>query len=322
LESLSRAEIMNRPRASNRRRAMILMTMHRIADERKARRMTAAGVALLTLLFAPGVVQSQSERPAFEVASVKPNNSADFRDMQLKFLPGGKVVIRNVPLLMIVATAYHVPFQSPQLTGGPEWEQAAGKRYDIEAIPEDGAIPAGLSNKAREDRIKLMLQSLLMERFKLKMRKEPKEQPVYALVVGKEGPKLQKSKLQEKECTDSPSGPLTGCHSIGGGQGRGIHGDAIGIADVVLFVQNWTDRPVVDRTGLTDLYNIQTEGWASMRQRPPRPDGAPAGGDEGLADPDRQTLPDVFRQLGLRMESQRALVDMFVVEHVERPSVN
>lgn len=167
-----------------------------------------------------------------------------------------------------------------------------------------------------------MLQSLLEERFKLKMHRELKEQPVYALLVAKGGPKLQKSNLQEKDCIDVSSGPQTGCHNVGGGQGRGIHGDAIDVADVALFVQNWTDRPVVDKTGLSDLYNIQTEGWVPMRQRPLGPEGTSRGGDAGITDPDRQTLSDVLRQLGLRMESQRAVVDMFIIEHVERPTGN
>jgi uncharacterized protein (TIGR03435 family) len=167
-----------------------------------------------------------------------------------------------------------------------------------------------------------MLQSLLQERFKLNMRGEPKEQPVYAVVVAKGGPKLQKSKMQKKDCTQGPSRLQMGCHSIRGGQGRGIHGDAVDIADVVLFVQNWTDRPVVDKTGLTELYSIQTDGWTPMRQKPLGPEGTPHGGDAGLNDPDRQTLPAVFRQLDLRMESQRAVVDMFVVEHVDRPIAN
>src|ERR1700680_4648235 len=81
-----------------------------------------------------------ADRPIFEVASVKPNNSTDFRNMQLpQFLPGGKLVIRNVPLQMIVAAAYNLPFQSTRLTGGPEWERASGEKYDIEATAEKGA---------------------------------------------------------------------------------------------------------------------------------------------------------------------------------------
>jgi uncharacterized protein (TIGR03435 family) len=270
---------------------------------------------------------AQEPRPVFEVASVRPNNSAGDAHFlpSVQFLPSGRLVIRNAPLLIIVTAAYDLPFQSPRLTGGPDWGHAAGERYDIEAVAPTGAVPPGLPQKAREDKMRLMLQSLLGERFKLKMRRDPKEQPVYAIVVAKNGPKLQKAKMQEKDCPEAgaPSGTSTACHSITGGMGRGIHGDAVSISDVAFFVQNWSDQPVVDKTSLTDLYNIQTDGWAAMRPRPPSPDGQPPqGGDAGLADPNRQTLADVFRQLGLRMESQRAVVDMFFVEHVERPTEN
>jgi uncharacterized protein (TIGR03435 family) len=80
---------------------------------------------------------------------------------------------------------------------------------------------------------------------------------------------------------------------------------------------------VVDETGLKDLYNIQTEGWTPMRIRPPNPDGSPpSGGDAGLYDPDRQSLFQVFEKLGLRMESRRAVIDMYVVEGVEKPTEN
>jgi uncharacterized protein (TIGR03435 family) len=285
--------------------------------------LNAASATLIAIANAPAVhSQSQSEHIAFEAASVKPNNSTDFRDLRLQFLPGGRLVFRNTPLLLIVATAYNVPFQSPRLTGGADWKQLASVRYDIEATAEKGAIPPGSSTNVRDERMRLMLRSLLEDRFKLKIRREPKEQPVYALVVSKGGSKLLKSNTQEKDCVDGATGPGTKCHSVGGGQGRGIHGDAVSIADVALFVQNWTDRPVVDNTGLTDLYNIQTDGWTPMRQRPAGPEGTPQGGDAGLYDPDRQTLQRVFEQLGLRMEPQRAVVDMFIVEHLEKPAEN
>ena len=282
-----------------------------------------AGAFVLVLSPLTLVGAAQEPQPTFEVASVRPDNSSG--NGQFQFLSSGRLVIRNVTLSTIVAEAYDLPFQSPRLTGGPEWEHAAGERYDIEAVAPTGAVPPGLPQKAREDKMRLMLQSLLEERFKLKMRRDPKEQPVYLIVVAKNGPKLQKAKMQEKDCPEAgaPSGTPTACHSITGGIGRGIHGDAVSITDVTFFVQNWSDQPVVDKTSLTDLYNIQTDGWAPMRPRPPSPDGQPPqGGDAGLADPDRQTLADLFRQLGLRMESQRAAVDMFFVEHVERPTGN
>lgn len=268
---------------------------------------------------------AQQPQPAFEVASVRPNNSVGFRNAQFQFLPGGRLVIRNEALSMIVTAAFNLPLQSSRFAGGPEWEHAANEKYDIEAVAPAGAVPQGLPTNARDDKMRLMLQLLLEERFKLKMRIEPREQPVYALVVAKNGPKLQKAKVQEKDCieAEAPSGIQAACHSIMGGMGRGIHGDAVSLADVAFFVQNWSDRPVLDKTGLTGLYNIQTDGWAPMRTRPPSPDGQPPqGGDAGIDDPNRQTLADLFSQLGLRMESQRAVVDMFFVEHVEPPTAN
>ena len=105
--------------------------------------------------------------------------------------------------------------------------------------------------------------------------------------------------------------------------GRGIHGEAISIPDVVFFVENWTDRPMIDKTGLKGLYNIQTNGWRPMRGIPGG-EGAPApqGGDAGLFDPDRQTLSDVFSSLGLRMQSQRAVMDVYTIDHIEAPTEN
>lgn len=78
------------------------------------------------------------------------------------------------------------------------------------------------------------------------------------------------------------------------------------MSDVVLFVANWTDRPVVDRTGIKGLYNIQTEEWVPLRPRPGPPPGAqPTAEDLAMADPMRPTLFMIFDRLGLKLESQK-----------------
>jgi uncharacterized protein (TIGR03435 family) len=80
---------------------------------------------------------------------------------------------------------------------------------------------------------------------------------------------------------------------------------------------------VVDKTGLKGLFNIQTEGWVPMRPRPPRPAGQePTAEDLAFADPARPTLFQIFDRLGLKLESQKAPVEMFVIESAERPSEN
>ena len=269
--------------------------------------------------------QSPSARLTFEAASIKvskDNNPRTFGGV--RFLPGGKAVGTGVPLILLIAAAYDLPFQSSRISLAPG-VKPPNENYDIEAVGPSSDFPPGISVQARNAKIRLMLQALLADRFHMKIRIDPREQPVYALAVGKGGPKLEKSKMTQQECdtSDRELFNAESCHGVGGGQGRGIHGAAVTIADVALFVQNWSDKPVIDETGLKDLYNIQTEGWTPMRIRPPNPDGsAPSGGDAGLNDPDRQTLFKVFEQLGLRMEAKRAVVDMYVVEAVEKPTGN
>jgi uncharacterized protein (TIGR03435 family) len=240
----------------------------------------------------------------------------------MQILPGGKFV-GSAPLFVFVATAYDLPFQSDRLSGGPEWIRT--ERYDIEATPDQAAMPAGISTKDRNQKVQLMLQTLLAERFKMVIRREVKDLPVYAVVVKKDGPKLQKAAVQEKDCLEVTKGPQdpASCHTFSGGQGQGIHAQAISMPDLASYAASWADRPVIDKTGLPGLFNIQTEGWVPMRPRPPRPAGQdPTAEDLAFADPARPTLFQIFDRLGLKLESQRAPVEMFVIESAERPTEN
>ena len=167
-----------------------------------------------------------------------------------------------------------------------------------------------------------MLQNLLADRFKMSVRRETKDQPVYAAVIGKGGPKLEKSKLTEKDCQAGSGtfGDRNSCHNIAGGRGRGMHGEAVDMSDVVVFVSNWTDHPVVDRTGITGLFRIETDGWLPMQAGPPpAPD---AKGEDGRLLVDQPTIFEIFNRLGLKLELQKAPVDMFVIDHIERPAEN
>jgi uncharacterized protein (TIGR03435 family) len=189
--------------------------------------------------------------------------------------------------------------------------------YDVEGKAE---LP-GLTAKARETQMKRMLQSLLADRFKLVLRRDTKEMPIYALTVARNGLKLKKAAIEEKDC---PEGRVdsSSCHVINGGRGRGLHAKAADMADVVLFVGNWTDRPFIDKTGLTGLYEFDTEGWADSTPRQPRPDGQPTAEDLAAADPTRPTLPMILDKLGLKMEAQKGPVEILTIEHAERPAQN
>lgn len=262
------------------------------------------------------VAAGAQPRPSFEVASVKENKSSDRPFMDIQFLPGGRFVARNTPLFFIIVAAYNLPFQSDRLAPQPDW--IVKTRYDIEATPPAGAHVSTAQMRA-------MLQTLLEDRFKMTMHREMKDRPVYAILVAKDGPKLKKSALNEKDCEQKPAvvGDPSACHSLGGGQGRGLHGKAVAIADLGPWVSNWSDRPVIDKSGLTGLYEIDTVGWIPMRPKPPRPDGQPQTAEEAAAaDPITPTLFGIFDRIGLKLESQRAPVEMFTIESIEKPSAN
>jgi uncharacterized protein (TIGR03435 family) len=268
------------------------------------------------------IVFAQRQSPlAFEVTSVKPNGSQDFRSTGFQFSPGGRFTVTNTPVIMIIAIAWNVPFQSSRLTGAPDWLRS--EKYDIEATAGKAVI--GLPPKAREEKMRLMLQTLLADRFKLAIHRETKAMPVYGIVLAKNGPKLEKSKIAEKDCPDGPVGPFAPpgsvyCHSFAGGQGRGLHGQAVNITDLALVVANFTDRPVVDKTGIRGLFQIETKPWLPMSPGPAPAQGARA--EDGSEVADLPTIFTIFEQLGLKLEPQKALVETFAIEHVERPDAN
>jgi uncharacterized protein (TIGR03435 family) len=278
-----------------------------------------AGAALLVL----AVARAQSAKgPAFEVASVKLHAGGTDRNTLVPptMLPGGRFVSK-FPLSILISYAYRVPFnQTARMTGIPDWAQGPEGVYDVEA---KGAIPPGLSIEARNDRVRAMVQVLLVDRFKLVIRRESKEMPVYALLVAKGGPKLQRADIDEKDCPEASLnalGPVITatpapnvCHTFAGGMGRGLHARAANISDLAAFVENWTDRPLLDKTGIQGLYRFETKGWLPMSP------SVDAGSSDAA---DRPTVFQIFESLGLRMEAQKGAVEVYVIDHIEKPSEN
>jgi uncharacterized protein (TIGR03435 family) len=207
-----------------------------------------------------------------------------------------------------------------------KFEKIMNTQYDIDAVAPTGVIPPDASIKVQGEKVGLMLRSLLADRFKLAVHTEILERPVYTLVVAKGGPKLQKAAIEEKDCPHTNPPDVHSCHVQTGGMGRGIHGEAIDMSDLVNALQGFSDRPILEKTGVTGLYNIQTDGWVDIRnvQRPNRPaqTDAQRAEDAAFADPSRPTLFAVLEGLGLKLETQNAPVEMLFIDHIELPSDN
>lgn len=248
----------------------------------------------------------------FELASIRQANADDARRPQLQFLPGNRLLAVNYPLWMLIASAWEVPFnESARMTGIPDW--ARSTRYNVSAQAGKGSIKPGLPPRERNAVMRAMLRTLLIDRFHLEVRRETKELPIFAIVVARSGLKLQKADIDEKDCADT-------CHQITGGQGRGLHAEAADISDLARYVENWAERPVLDKTGLTSLYKIQTEGWVPLRPGPPPAPGAK--GEDGTDLAGLPTLFNVFEGMGLKLETEKAPVEVFHVEQIDRPSEN
>src|SRR5712691_3822956 len=218
------------------------------------------------LLALPAVAQSQ----AFEVISIKPARSGDPRNMRMRVLPNGDLSASAVPVLLLLRYAYDVPVNpSPRLSGLPGWR----KTYDIEAKAPANAVPPGLPESEKRGRMQGMIRGLLADRFKLVMRVEQKTMPVYALTVASGGPNLQKSTIAEKDCIFDTGTPES-CHNFIGDRGHPLNAKAINMDDLVQYIENWTDLPVVNRTAVSGLFAVETEGWRPMRL-PPRPPDFP-----------------------------------------------
>jgi uncharacterized protein (TIGR03435 family) len=251
-----------------------------------------------------------AQPPAFEVISIKPARGGDPRNMRMRVLPNGDLIASSVPVLELLRYAYDVPVNpSPRLSGLPGWRET----YDIEAKAPANAVPTGLQESEKRRRMQGMIRGLLADRFKLVMRVEQKMMPVYALTVANGGPNLQKSTIAERDCMFDTGTP-EGCHNFIMGWGHPLRARAITMDDLVQYIENWTDVPVVNRTGLNGLFTVETEGWNPMRLPPPPPGNAPAARYDDLP-----TIFTVLRPLGLELKQETGTVPVYTVERIERP---
>ena len=258
-----------------------------------------AGPIMFGVASAPSVrAQSQTTAPAFEVASIKPNNSDDRRTM-FQITPGGRVNCTNISPKTLITMAYGL--KPNQLSGGPNWLDSV--KYDIDAKAEGPDDP---------EKLKLMMQTLLAARFKLAIHRETKEMPIYELVAGKNGPKL----VAAPESGDQHKGQFR----LGRGQ---MNLSSASMPDLADSLSRIVGRNVYDRTGIAGTYEIKLEWTPDEGQFPEFKDHG--DGKEGSAAAP-ETGPSIFaalqEQLGLKLEAAKGPVEVVVIDHIEKASEN
>lgn len=274
--------------------------------------------------------------PSFEVVSIKPDRSDDGR-MMFRSAPG-KFTMTNTTIKFIIEFAYNI--KDFQLSGGPSW--ISSDHYDIDAKIEDSVADAlqKVSQDQRQEQVRLMFQSMLADRFNLKLEREMKELPVFALVVAKGGPRLTPTAdAPPAPAGDGPGGPPTGFGG-GGGGGRGggrgpgktfsigrgqinLSGAPLSALADALSRQADIARVVVDETGLKGDYDIALKWTPEGPVQLNGQDTNSASGTAPLPDPAGVSIFTAIQdQLGLKLESRKAPTETFAIAHIDKPSEN
>ena len=261
---------------------------------------------------------------AFETASVKPNKSGD-EERYIRIDPGGGgLTVVNMQLRALITFAYQI--QSFQLEGGPGW--IASDRFDILArsereVPATGAFFAG------QEPLRMMMRTLLADRFKLVMHKETKELPIFELVLarqdGRLGPRLRPAAV---DCAAQAAAARGGTPppAASGPPGPGcvlninpvsVRGGGVTMAMLANLLVGSAQRLVIDRTGLTGNWDLEVNYTPDKSQVPP--------GVEPPV-PIDWNGPSLFtaleEQLGLKLRPTRGPVEVLVIDSVQQPTPN
>jgi uncharacterized protein (TIGR03435 family) len=255
--------------------------------------------------------------PGFEVASVKPDKSG-FGPRLLLTADG--LTATKVTVKFLIKQAYGV--EDDEISGAPNWLDS--ETYDVDAKVSSSDL-AALEKLDEKQRLR-MLQPVLAERFQLKVHRETKEIPVYALVIAKNGPKLHVAKPGDTyaDGIKGPDGKPGGrAGMMMWGRGRLI-AQGIPIANLLPPLTQQLERTVLDKTGLKGTYDI-TLLWTPEDDQGSMVSGA-EGGRQGSGPAADSSGASIFtaiqEQLGLKLESQKGQVEGLVIDHVERPSEN
>jgi uncharacterized protein (TIGR03435 family) len=277
-------------------------------------------------LTAPGTPVDPNTR--FEVVAIKPIEDAS-SPMLIRMTPGG--LDSSVPVGVILRQALQKP--DYQMVGAPGWINT--ERYSIRATVPAGTPPTAMS---------VMMLNLLKDRFQLATHLETREQSIFHLVVarsdGRLGPDLKptsaecQATIEERQAAAKRGGPPAplppipdpnGPQPCGGGRTSPglVAFSGRPVARLVPTLSDLTGRQVIDKTGLTGLYDLTLKfAYEGRMAGLLGPSGAPSA-PAPTVDPDAASLSAALReQLGLKLENVRGPVEVAVIDKVEKPTLD
>jgi bla regulator protein blaR1 len=278
------------------------------------------------------ILHATGPLPSFEVATVKPSNG-DNAIPSVSTATESRTM--NVTARNLIEYAYGIPWtagRNERVLGGPRWID--NNRYDVDARIDQSLVARfeKLSHEERKEQMSLMMQSLLADRFKLKVHVQSAELPIYALMFATGGPKLTVTKdVPTTTGEDQPPSKVgvpmraedvrKGILVLYRGQAAEMTAKAATLDELVQWLAGYSEiggRTVVNRTGLPGPYDF-TLRWTRERL-------IAQGPLDGSAPSNVPEAPGLFtalqEQLGLRLMSTKGLVQVLVIDHIDLPSQN
>lgn len=311
------------------------------ATDQLTRWMRAASIAAALLLGLAGGAQFRAQTasapdappPSFEVVSIKPDRSGM---ISTKYSPNRyTVTYKNAKFFIKMAygssaSRFTFPLRDDQVEGGPGWINS--KYYDVDAKIEDGMAEQFRQHPEQLwGPLRLMIRSMLADRFKLQVSHTTRELPAYALVAAKDGPKFLDQKMMPGDSYPSlltPNQPARGKPCVPK-LGWACLANYMSMSDLAVLLSGLPEmsRPVMDQTGLKDTYFLKLE-YEHTHRAAPMFDAQDAGKVDiaNLPPPTEQTGPSLVqaleKQLGLKLEPTKGPVGVIVIEHIEQPTEN
>jgi len=278
-----------------------------------------------------GQTPESASRPQFDVASIKPSVPREVPSPYQRSYGNsgpGQYLARNTPLQLIVAQAYDI--RAAYIFGGPAWVSSDG--YEILARTETSAEEARSTRNGTQpmfDRDRLRLQVLLEARFSLKVHRETRQLPIFAVTIAKGGPKVQPANCitfdPNRAAVLRPDQFRPAYCGLAPSEQNGLSfkvtASGVTMTHLLLSLSNFSARPFIDRTGYTPTFNATVEWYVEPIQSP----GSLVGTDKSSppAEPLGHSLVAALQeQLGLKLKSTKGPIEVLVIDKVERPSAN
>ena len=259
------------------------------------------------------LLHADSPLPSFDVATIRPSKSESLRTVR----SASELHMLDVTVRYLMEQAYDIPWtdgSKDRIRGGPDWIDSDHYDVDAKIAPEVAVTLEQMPEEQRRRQTNLRLQTLLADRLKLKVHFETHQQPVFAIVTGKDGPKL------------TPVSGAEGPQDLGisvryNGQAAQMTAKGVTLAALANWLTGYSEmagQTVVDQTGLTQRYDFDLS-WTRERALT---NAEQNGQSESPARAGASLFTALQEQLGLKLVKTRATVEIIVVDSIERPTEN